>query len=121
MAAISISDPAYLTCAANDFGYEQVFSRFLEANGRKGDVLIAISTSGNSPNIINAAKFAKQSEIKVISLTGKTDSKLSLFSDVCICTPCGIYADRIQEMHQKILHILVELIERKLFPNNYVV
>ncbi len=120
LAAISISDPAYLTCAGNDYGYEGIFSRFLEANGKKDDLLLAISTSGKSSNVVLAAEYAVQNGIKVVSLTGKEDSILKKYSDINICTPCGIYPDRVQEIHIKVLHILVELIERKLFPKNYI-
>ncbi len=117
--AIAISDPCYLTCVANDFGYDQVFSRFLESNAKKDDLLFAISTSGSSTNILNAAKFAKINNLKVISLTGKLNSKLSYESNIDICTPYGEFSDRVQELHIKIIHIIVELIEKSMFPENY--
>ena len=119
LAAISISDPCYLTCVANDYGYENVFSRFLESNANRGDILFAISTSGSSLNILNAASYAKQNSINVISLTGKVNSELSKDSDIDICTPFGNYSDRVQELHIKVIHILVEIIERYFFPGNY--
>lgn len=112
--AISISDPAFLTCAGNDYGYENIFSRFLEANANDGDILVAISTSGNSKNIINACNYSKNNNIKIISLTGRKNSKVSKIADIDICTPCGVYSDRIQEMHAIVIHILVELIESSL-------
>ena len=119
LAAISISDPCYLTCVANDYGYENVFSRFLESNAKGGDILFAISTSGSSLNILNAARYAKQNSINVITLTGKVNSELSKESDIDICTPYGNYSDRVQELHIKVIHILVEIIERSFFPDNY--
>jgi len=117
--AISISDPAYITCVGNDYGFEYIFSRFLEGNAKENDFLLVISTSGKSKNIINAAKFAKENRIKVVSLTGVKNSELSHISDIDICTPVGDTSDRIQEMHITIIHIIVELIERVLFPCNY--
>ena len=119
MPAISISDPAFISCVSNDFGYEFIFSRFLESNAREGDVLLAISTSGNSENIINASKYAQSKSIKVISLTGNRNSRLSEFSDVEICTPSGNFSDRVQELHTIVIHIIVQLIEMSIFPENY--
>ena len=117
--AIAINDPSHLTCVANDFGYDYVFSRYLEGHGSKGDVLIAISTSGSSPTVLNAAKTAKDCGINVISLTGKINSEFNELSDVYICTPGGQFADRVQELHIKVLHILIEMIERHFHPENY--
>lgn len=117
--ALAISDVGHLTCVANDFGYDQVFARFLKSHGRKGDCLFAISTSGKSANVVNAAVAAKELEMTVVSLTGKSLSALGPLSDVCIPAPGGRYADRIQELHIKIIHILIELIERRFFPENY--
>ena len=115
--AMAISDPAHLTCAANDFGFDSVFSRFVEAHGRHGDVLLAISTSGNSPNILAAATAARAAGMKVIALTGKPGSKLEPHADINICTPGGTqYSDRIQELHIKVIHTLIELCESRLFP-----
>ena len=118
--AIAINDPSHLTCVANDFGYDYVFSRYIEGHGTKGDSLIAISTSGNSPTVLNAAKTAKYCGIKVIALTGKANSGLEDLSEVCVCTSGGQFADRIQELHIKVLHILIEMIERHFHPENYV-
>ena len=114
--AIAISDPGHITCTANDFGFEYIFSRYIEAHGIAGDVLFAISTSGNSPNVVNAAKVAKDRDMKVIGLTGNYDTKLEKYCNHLICTP-GVtqYADRIQELHIKVIHILIDLCEKKLF------
>ena len=117
--AVAINDPSYLTCVANDFGYNYVFSRYLEGHGSKGDSLIAISTSGNSPTVLNAAKTAKSCGIKVIALTGRVDSELEPLSEVSVCTSGGRFADRVQELHIKVLHILIELVERHFHPENY--
>ena len=114
LAAISISDPAHLSCVANDFGYEQVFSRYLEAHGRRGDCLIAISTSGTSKNVLLAAQTARELGMTVIGLTGRAGSALDEISHIRICTPAGKYADRVQELHIKVLHILIELVEARL-------
>jgi D-sedoheptulose 7-phosphate isomerase len=115
LAAIALSaDSAFLTCTSNDFGYNYVFSRHLMALGRKGDVLLAISTSGDSENVLLAANYAKQNGIKVIGLTGKNGGKLAEVCDVEIRVPHHGYSDRIQEIHIKVIHILILLIEQKL-------
>ncbi len=119
VAAIAISDPTHLTCVANDFGYDQVFARYIQSHGRRGDTLLAISTSGKSPSILRAAEAARQIGVYVIGLTGSAGSPLEELCDVCICSPGGSYADRVQEMHIKIIHILIELVERELYPENY--
>lgn len=111
--AICISDPSHITCVANDFGFEFVFSRYIEALGNKGDVLLAISTSGNSENVIRAAKAAKDKGMKVVVLSGKDGGKLSSYADVEIRVAHQGYADRIQEVHIKIIHILILLIEKQ--------
>ena len=113
--AISISDPSFITCVANDFGFENVFSRFLEANAQKNDLLIAISTSGKSKNILRACEFCKENGVSVISLTGRKNSEVSKYSDIDICTQNGKYSDRVQELHTLIIHILVELVEDLMF------
>lgn len=114
LAAMSISDPAHITCVANDFGYDHVFSRFIEGHGRKGDVVLAISTSGTSPSILNAVKAAQDKGMIVVGLTGRGGSPLDGMADVSICTKAGQFADRVQELHIKMLHIIIELIEEKL-------
>ena len=117
--ALAISDASHMSCVGNDLGYEQVFSRYLEAHGRPGDCLLAITTSGTSKNVIRAVHAAKALNMKVIALTGKRNPELEALSDVYVCTPGGNFADRVQELHIKVLHILIELIERHFFPENY--
>lgn len=111
--AICVSDPSHLSCVSNDYGYEFVFSRYLEALGNKGDVLLGISTSGNSANIIKAAQTAKERGMKVIILSGKDGGKLAPLADIELRVPHFGYADRIQEVHIKIIHILILLIEKE--------
>ena len=112
--AIAINDSAYLTCVSNDFGYERVFSRFIRAFGKKGDVLLAISTSGDSINVLRAAEFAKQKGMKIVALTGKNGGQLAEYADVEIRVPHKGYSDRIQEVHIKAIHIMILLIEEKM-------
>jgi D-sedoheptulose 7-phosphate isomerase len=119
LGAAAISDASHMSCVGNDYGYEYVFSRYLEAHGRAGDALVALSTSGTSKNIIRAAHTAKALGVKVVILSGKPSPELEALADVYICTPAGHFADRVQELHIKVLHILIELIERKFFPTNY--
>lgn len=109
--AVAISDPAYLTCAANDYGYERVFSRFVEGMGRSGDILVAISTSGRSANVIAAAREARSRGMRIITLTGLAGTPLGELSDVDICTPASPWADRVQELHIKVIHTLIQLVE----------
>lgn len=108
------ADSAHITCTANDFGYNRIFSRYLRGLGKKGDVLLAISTSGDSENIVSAAEYAKQKGIKIIGLTGNYGGKLAEYCDVEIRVPHKGYSDRIQELHIKIIHILILLIEEKI-------
>ncbi len=115
--ALAISDPSHITCVGNDFGYNEIFARYLEALGQKGDVLFALSTSGNSGNILRAAEVAKQKGIKVVALTGKDGGKLAALVDVEIRVKGGKFADRIQEIHIKIIHILILLVETQMFGN----
>ena len=110
--AIAISDPSDLSCVANDFGYEYVFSRYVEAVGREGDILLGISTSGNSGNIIRAVEAARANGMKVILLSGKDGGKMAGTADVEIRVPHFGFADRIQEIHIKAIHIMILLIER---------
>ena len=119
LAATAISDVGHLTCVANDFGYHQVFSRYIEAHGQENDLLFGISTSGTSENIILAAQEARRIGLKVIALTGRPNSALGKLADIAVCTPAGKYADRVQELHIKVIHILIELVERRLFPQIY--
>ncbi|TWO68002.1 SIS domain-containing protein [Caenimonas sedimenti] len=117
--AQAISDVGHLTCVANDFGYDQVFARYVLSHGRAGDCLLGISTSGGSANVVNAAVAAKDRGMTVLALTGKPTSALGALADVCIATPGGAFADRAQELHIKVIHILIELVERHFFPDNY--
>jgi D-sedoheptulose 7-phosphate isomerase len=119
LSATAISDPGHISCVANDFGYEYIFSRYLEARGRMGDCLLAISTSGSSRNVIKAAEFARANGIHVISLTGASGSALGALATVDISAGNSAFADRVQEVHIKIIHILIELIEREFCPENY--
>jgi len=118
-AALAMGDPGHLTCVGNDFGFEHVFARFVEAHGRRGDVLLAISTSGSSRNVVAAVEAAKRLGLKVIALTGRAGTPLAELADIAIVTPGGRYADRVQELHIKVIHILIELVERRLAANNY--
>ncbi|MFN5416745.1 MAG: D-sedoheptulose 7-phosphate isomerase [Flavobacteriia bacterium] len=111
LAAISISDVSHISCVSNDFGYEFIFSRYLEAMGKKGDVLLAISTSGNSKNILKAIETAKEKGIFVIGLTGKDGGAMAQLCDVEIRAPFSKYADRAQEIHIKVIHSLIDFIE----------
>jgi D-sedoheptulose 7-phosphate isomerase len=119
LAAVAISDPGYISCVGNDYGYDFIFSRYLEAHARAGDVLLAISTSGKSKNVLTAVETAKKLGVKVIGLMGSGDTPLGAVADIRIATPAGAFADRVQELHIKIIHILIELVERQLFPANY--
>ena len=118
-AAIAIADASHMSCVGNDYGYRAVFSRYVEAVGRPGDVLLAITTSGTSANDLDAVEAAHKNGMKVVGLTGKFDSPLAQKADVAIVTPAGRWADRVQELHIKCIHILIELVERQLAPENY--
>ena len=111
-AAIALTEASHMTCVANDYGFEFVFSRFVQALGRPSDVLLAISTSGNSPNILRAAEAAKAAGMSVVGLTGKDGGQLAALCDVEIRVPHAGYADRIQEVHIKAIHIMILLIEK---------
>lgn len=111
MGAIAISDPSHITCVGNDYGFEFIFSRQVEALGRAGDIFLGISTSGNSANILAAAKAAKEREIKVILLMGKDGGKMRGLADAEIIVPHFGYADRIQEIHIKFIHALIDHVE----------
>ncbi len=109
--AISISDASHITCVGNDYGFDKIFSRYVEALGKKGDVLLAISTSGNSANVINAIHAAKEKGITVIGLTGKDGGKMAKLCDIEIRAPHTKYADRAQEIHIKVIHSLIHFVE----------
>ena len=116
--AMAISDPSHLSCVSNDYGYEFVFSRFLEGWGNEGDCLLAISTSGNSKNILRAVEYAKVNGIKTIGLLGKGGGQLKDMVDVPLIVPSSV-SDRVQEVNIKIIHTFIEGIERTLYPENY--
>ncbi|WMY95206.1 MAG: D-sedoheptulose 7-phosphate isomerase [Arsenophonus sp.] len=115
--AIAIADASYLSCVANDFGYHYIFSRYVETVGKKGDILFAISTSGNSRNIIYAIEAAHSKGMKVISLTGNNGGKIAKITDLEIRVPHFGYADRIQEIHIKVIHILIQIVEKEMEKN----
>jgi D-sedoheptulose 7-phosphate isomerase len=110
--AIAISDPSHLSCVGNDYGYEFVFSRYVEALGNSGDIFLGISTSGNSKNIINAIEVAKSKGMFVIGLTGKDGGKIGPMCDIEIRAPHSEFADRAQEIHIKVIHALIDTIEK---------
>ena len=113
--ALAISDPSYMSCVINDYGADALFSRYVEGMGFAGDVLVAISTSGNSANVIHAAKAASEKGMKVIALTGKIGGELAALADVEIRAPQSKYADRVQEIHIKVIHSLIHYVEQDLF------
>lgn len=119
LAGVAISDPSHMSCVGNDYGYAEIFDRYLQAHAREGDCLVAMTTSGTSKNILKAIQTAKEIGLKVIVLTGRHNDELKNMTDVCIVAQAGQWADRVQEMHIKILHIFIEGIERNLFPENY--
>lgn len=114
IAALSISDPSHITCVGNDFGFDFIFSRFLEAVAKPGDVLLAISTSGNSTNVLKAAEYALNNGLKVVALTGKNGGALAALNTVEVRAPQSGYADRVQEIHIKVIHTLIGYIEQNL-------
>lgn len=112
--AVSISDPSHITCVGNDYGFDRIFSRYIEGIGQEGDVLVAISTSGNSGNVINAIQAAKKKGMKVIGLTGKDGGKMASLCDVEIRAPHSEFADHAQEIHIKVIHCLIMGVESAL-------
>ncbi|MDE6878438.1 MAG: D-sedoheptulose 7-phosphate isomerase [Odoribacter sp.] len=116
--AVAIADPAHITCVGNDYGFDYIFSKYLEAHGKAGDVLLAISTSGNSVNILKATDEARRKGMKIVGLTGKDGGEMRNKCDVCIVVPWHEYSDRIQEIHIKIIHILIEYIEKQLLSTD---
>lgn len=117
--ALALGDASHTTCVSNDYGFEQIFSRQLEALGRPGDLLIGLSTSGNSKNVINAFESAKKIGIRRIALLGRDGGQLKGQADLSIVVPAQT-SDRIQEVHIKLIHTVIESLERQLFPQNYV-
>jgi len=117
--AIAFSDPSQLTCIANDFGYDEVFARSVDAFGKRGDLLVAISTSGESKNVLRAIEVAKSKGIVTVGLLGRGGGRALAVTDIPIVVPLATGSDRIQEVHIKVLHAVIEAVERELFPANY--
>lgn len=118
LGALALGDPSHLTCTANDYGFEYVFERQLRGLARSGDLLLAISTSGNSKNVIRAVHAARELGLKSVALLGKDGGELKNLVDVALVVP-GATTDRIQELHIKVIHLVIETMERELFPENY--
>lgn len=118
LGALALGDPSHVTCVSNDYGFEHIFERQLEGLGRKGDLLVGLSTSGNSKNVLKAFAAAKRHGIATIGLLGKDGGQMKNLVDLAIIIP-GESSDRIQEMHIKLIHTVIEACERKLFPENY--
>lgn len=112
--AMAINDPAYMTCTGNDFSFEDIFKRWVEAFGKADDVLLAISTSGHSQNVLQAVRMAHQRDMKVVALTCDNDNPLRQEADIAICAPCTPFSDRIQEIHIKVIHIAIEALEAEM-------
>ena len=117
--AMAFSDAAHMTCIANDFGFEQVFARMVDAYAKEGDALLAISTSGNSPNVLAACRAARARKVTVVGLLGRGGGPMKELCDVAIVVPLATTSDRIQEVHIKVIHAVIEAVERRLFPANY--
>jgi D-sedoheptulose 7-phosphate isomerase len=118
MPAIAFADPSHISCTSNDYGFEHIFERMVEAFGGSGDLFLGITTSGNSPNILLAAEAARKKGMKVVGLLGKDGGKMKDLCDVAVIVP-GATTDRIQELHIKVIHIVIECTERNLFPELY--
>jgi D-sedoheptulose 7-phosphate isomerase len=116
--AIAFADPSHMSCTSNDYGFEYVFERMVDAFGSEGDVFVGITTSGNSKNILLAAETAKKKGMKVVGLLGKDGGKMKELCDIPIIVP-GATTDRIQELHIKVIHVAIECTERRLFPELY--
>ncbi len=118
LGALALGDPSHTTCVSNDYGFEYIFSRQLEGLARKGDMLIGLSTSGNSQNVIEAFQSARKMGVRTVALLGRDGGKLREMADLAIVIPAQT-SDRIQEMHIKLIHTVIETVERQLFPENY--
>lgn len=118
MGAIALGDASHTTCVGNDYGFDSIFSRQLEGLGREGDLLVGLSTSGNSPNVIRAVEMARNMNIRTVGLLGRDGGKLKDICDLSITVPAKT-SDRVQEMHIKIIHTVIETVEREIFPDNY--
>jgi D-sedoheptulose 7-phosphate isomerase len=115
--AIALSDPGHMSCVANDLSYDQVFARGIEALGKKEDVFIAMTTSGNSPSIVEAVSTAKKLGLYTIAFLGKTGGKLKGLCDLELIVEGFAYSDRIQEAHMAAIHIIIEMLENRLFSS----
>ena len=118
LGAIALGEASHVTCTANDFGYDYVFERQIHALGREGDLLIGLTTSGNSPNVLKAFERAKSQGLKTVGLLGKDGGKAKDMVDVALIVP-SLDSGRCQEVHIKLIHTVIECMERKLFPQNY--
>ena len=118
LGALALGDASHVTCVSNDYGFNEIFSRQLIGMGRKGDMLVGLSTSGNSENVIRAFQAAKEHGITTVGLLGRDGGKLKGLADHSIVIPATT-SDRIQEMHIKIIHTVIETVERHIFPENY--
>lgn len=116
--AQALADASHITCTANDYGFDHVFSRAVEAYGRPGDVLLVLSTSGNSPNVLLAIEAARRAGMKIVALLGRDGGKCRDLVDLAIIAPAQT-SDRIQEIHIKVIHVTIEMIERRLYPELY--
>src|SRR5688572_10045967 len=118
LGALALGDPSHVTCVSNDYGFQYIFARQIEGLGRKGDLLLGLSTSGKSENVILAFEAAKKKGIQTVALLGRDGGKLKSMADLAIVVPAQT-SDRIQEIHIKIIHTVIESVERQLFPENY--
>lgn len=118
LGALALGDASHVTCVANDYGFKFIFSRQVEALGQRGDVLLLLSTSGNSENLIEAASAARKKGLTTVALLGKGGGKLKSLVDLAIVVPAET-SDRVQEVHIKLIHLVIESVERVLFPENY--
>jgi len=118
LGALALGDPSHVTCVSNDYGFAHIFSRQVEGLGRAGDILVGLSTSGNSENVIRAFEAARAKGLKTVALLGKDGGKMKGMADLAIIVP-AMTSDRIQEIHIKIIHTVIETVEREIFPENY--
>lgn len=118
LGALALGDASHVTCVSNDYGFDHIFARQLAGLGRKGDLLVGLSTSGNSRNVILAFEEAKKMGISTVALLGRDGGSLRALAELAIVIPAQT-SDRIQEMHIKIIHTVIETAERVIFPENY--
>lgn len=118
LSALALTDAGHMSCVANDYGYDRVFARAVEAQGREGDILLGFTTSGSSPNVLAAMRTAREGGLRVFGLLGKGGGEALGLCDLAVVVP-ATDTGRIQEIHIKVVHALIELIERELYPDNY--